>query len=44
MSTVRELFDFVIDLVINDDNMEVVFEVLSEFVEEYVVEFKCVNV
>jgi len=41
--TVRELFDFVTDPTINDDNMEQVLERLSESAEEQAVELKRVN-
>ena len=41
--TVRELFDFVTDPAINDDNMEAVLEALSESAEEHAVELKRVN-
>jgi len=41
--TVRELFDFVTDPAINDDNMEQVLEALSESAESNAVELKRVN-
>lgn len=41
--TVRELFDFVTDPAINDDNMEAVLEALSESAESQAVELKRVN-
>ena len=41
--TVRELFDFVTDPAINDDNMEQVLERLSESAEEQAVDLKRVN-
>ena len=41
--TVRELFDFVTDPAINDENMEAVLEALSESAESQAVELKRVN-
>ncbi|CEG01963.1 RIO kinase, conserved site [Ostreococcus tauri] len=41
--TVRELFDFVVDPAINDENMEAVLEALSESAESHAVELKKVN-
>lgn len=41
--TVRELFDFVTDPAINDENMEQVLEALSESAESNAVELKRVN-
>ena len=41
--TVRELFDFVTDPAINDENMEAVLEALSESAEAQAVELKRVN-
>ena len=43
MPTVRELFDFVTDPAINDENMEAVLEALSESAEAQAVELKRVN-
>ena len=41
--TVRELFDFVVDPAINEDNVDAVLEALSESAENQAVELKKVN-